>query len=638
MICPQRAQRLLAMTDRPSVTEPLSSEPDLIPEEELVPEDDAIIGRAFRWSAVVIVLIVAFIGLAVLWANRTEPVVEVVLEKDPGAIENLQPTIETLPDVSFKDITVEAGVDFVHTNGARGDKLLPETMGSGAAFFDYDGDGDQDLLLINSTHWPGAEYSGPLPTMALYRNDGPGAFSNVTIGSGLDVTAYGMGVAVGDYDNDGNVDLFITAVGSNHLYHNLGGYFQDVTAQAGVAGGETQWGSSASFFDYDNDGDLDLLVGNYVHWSKEIDFNLDFTLNGTDRAYGPPTNYRGEYPTLYRNNGDGTFTDVSAEAGMQIDNPANGLPVAKALAILPVDIDGDGFIDLVVANDTVPNFLFRNNTDGTFQEIGARGGVAFDSAGKATGAMGIDAGHYRNDRDLAISIGNFANEMTSLYVSQREALQFADQAIGEGIGSPTRLRLTFGLFFFDYDLDGRLDLLQANGHLEDEINSVQPSQHYRQPAQLFWNTGPQNRSCFVEVPTSQLGDLSKPIVGRGAAYADIDGDGDLDVLLTQAGGPPMLLRNEQDLGHHWLRVKLIGRTCNRDAIGAWVELTAAGVTQRRQVMPTRSYLSQVELPVTFGLGDATEVDSLRIIWPDQATQDVAVDQLDTMLVIEQPVE
>lgn len=322
---------------------------------------------------------------------------------------------------------------------------------------------------------------------------------------------------------------------------------------------------------------------------------------------------------------------------MQIDNPATGLPVAKALAILPVDIDGDGFIDLIVANDTVPNFLFHNNTDGTFQEIGARGGIAFSSAGKATGAMGIDAGHYRNDRDLAISIGNFANEMTSLYVSQREALQFADQAIGEGIGSPTRLRLTFGLFFFDYDLDGRLDLLQANGHLEDEINTVQPSQHYRQPAQVFWNAGPLTRSCFVEVPTSQLGDLSKPIVGRGAAYADIDGDGDLDVLLTQAGGPPMLLRNEQDLGHHWLRVKLIGRTCNRDAIGAWVELTAAGVTQRRQVMPTRSYLSQVELPVTFGLGDATEVDSLRIIWPDQATQEVAVDQLDTMLVIEQPV-
>ena len=637
MICPPRAARLLAMTDRQSAPEPLPAEPDLIPEEELVPEDDAIIGRAFRWSAVVIVLIVAFVGLAVLWANRTEPVVEVVIEKDPGAIENLQPTIETLPDVSFKDITVEAGIDFVHTNGARGDKLLPETMGSGAAFFDYDGDGDQDLLLINSTHWPGVEYTGPLPTMALYRNDGQGAFSNVTIGSGLEVTAYGMGVAVGDYDNDGNVDVFITAVGFNHLYHNLGGYFQDVTAQAGVAGGETQWGSSASFFDYDNDGDLDLLVANYVHWSREIDFKLNFTLNGTDRAYGPPTNYRGEYPTLYRNNGDGTFTDVSAEAGMQIDNPATGLPVAKALAILPVDIDGDGFIDLVIANDTVPNFLFRNNTDGTFQEIGARGGIAFNSAGKATGAMGIDAGHYRNDRDLAISIGNFANEMTSLYVSQREALQFADQAIGEGIGSPTRLGLTFGLFFFDYDLDGRLDLLQANGHLEDEINTVQPSQHYRQPAQVFWNAGPQTRSCFVEVPTSQLGDLSMPIVGRGAAYADIDGDGDLDVLLTQAGGPPMLLRNEQDLGHHWLRVKLIGRTCNRDAIGAWVELTAAGVTQRRQVMPTRSYLSQVELPVTFGLGDATEVDSLRIIWPDQATQEVAVDQLDTMLVIEQPV-
>jgi hypothetical protein len=298
--------------------------------------------------------------------------------------------------------------------------------------------------------------------------------------------------------------------------------------------------------------------------------------------------------------------------------------MAKALSLGLVDLGGDGRIDVLLTNDTVQNFLFRNRGDGNFEEVGASVGVGFDSAGRATGAMGVDIADFRNDNSLGFAVANFANEMSSLYVTQSDPWQLSDEAIVEGVGAASRLKLSFGLFFFDYDLDGRLDLLQANGHLEEEINRVQASQRYHQATQLFWNAGPRARVSFVEVPHERVGDLSRPIVGRGATYADIDADGDVDVLLTQTGGPPLLLRNDQDLGHHWLRVRLIGGSgVNRDAIGAWVELTRAdGVTERRQVMTTRSYLSQVELPVTFGLGAATEIRQLRVIWPDGQTRDV----------------
>ena len=361
------------------------------------------------------------------------------------------------------------------------------------------------------------------------------------------MSLYGTGVAVGDYDNDGDTDVFISALGENLLLENRQGVFADVTATAGVAGGEGTWSSSTGFFDYDNDGDLDLFVTNYVAWSKTIDMELNFTLNGQDRAYGPPNNYEGSFPYLYRNDGGGRFTDVSVESGVQVNNPATGRPMAKALALSFLDVDDDGYLDVLIANDTVQNFLFHNRGDGTFEEMGSIAGIGFDRAGNATGAMGLDVAHYRNDNQLGIGIANFANEMSSLYVSQSGGLQFSDEAIGEGVGAPSRKFLSFGLFFFDYDLDGRLDLFQTNGHLEDEINQVQSSQHYHQPAQLFWNSGPEARSCFVEVPSDMTGDLALKIVGRAAAYADIDADGDLDILLTQSGDRPLLLRNDLDL-------------------------------------------------------------------------------------------
>ena len=543
---------------------------------------------------------------------------------------------DEVPAAKFTDITREAGIDFTHVNGAYGDKLLPETMGGGVAFFDYDNDGAQDLLFINSTDWPGHPHNGAtLPMMALYHNDGHGHFTEVTKGSGLDVSFYGMGVAVGDYDNDGLPDAFITAVGGNHLFHNEGhGKFREVTKEAGVGGSTNDWSTGAAFIDYDNDGKLDLFVCNYVQWSPEIDREKSYKLPNIGRAYGPPRNFTGTYPYLYHNDGHGHFTDVSSAAGVQVKDPATGLPMAKSLAVAPVDVDNDGWIDLVVANDTVQNFLFRNQRDGTFKEIGAQSGVAYDAYGLIRGAMGIDSARFRNDDTLGIAIGNYANEMNALYVAQRDSLVFADEATKAGVGPASQKLLKFGLFFFDYDLDGRLDVLTANGHLEPEINRVQSDQQYRQPAQLFWNRGDAKNKGFTAVSADMAGaDLFKPIVGRGSAFADIDGDGDLDVVLTQIGGPPLLLRNDQNLHHHWIRLKLVGTKSNRDAVGAWIKVKVGGHILSRQVMPTRSYLSQSELPVTFGLGNFSELESVEITWPGGARQKVSPPPIDRLTTI-----
>lgn len=593
-------------------------------EGEIVAGDDTVILKALKISAFALAAILVIVGVVFLLLQPEK--VEQEAGEEPIVLPQPQDVSAEAPPVVFSDVTAASGIDFIHFNGATGEKLLPETMGPGCAFFDFDQDEDEDILLVNGMPWPGAAAGEDVPTLRLYANDGKGFFKDVTVASGLAVKLYGMGVAVGDYDNDGKPDLFIATVNENRLFRNLGGRFEDVTDTASVAGGKSTWSSSAGFFDCDNDGDLDLFVCNYVNWSRKIDMALDYRLTGVGRAYGPPTNFEGVQPYFYLNNGDGTFTEAAEKAGFHVLNRATGKPVAKALAMIPFDFNADGNLDLFVANDTVRNFLYRNKGDGSFEEIGEEAGVAYDGTGNSTGAMGVDAGFYRDDESLGLGVGNFANEMSSFYVSEKPDLNFTDQAIGEGIGPVSRRMLSFGLFFFDYDLDGRLDLLQTNGHLEEEINKVQPSQHYRQPSQLFWNCGTSFKSCFVPVDEKTTGDLARPVVGRAAAYADIDGDGDLDCLITQTGDRPLLLRNDQEGKNGWLRLKLVGRgqgRCNRDAIGASVTLLAGGMTLRRQVMPSRSYLSQVETVLTFGLGAAKKVDEIRIRWPGEEKVQVA---------------
>ena len=571
--------------------------------------------RALWWSLAAGLALAVLVALALLLGAPEPP----APAPDDAAPPGPPParTEHTPPPLPFTDVTLAAGIDFVHETGAYGERLLPETMGGGVAFLDYDNDGDQDLLFVNSGPWAWREAT-PAAGARLYRNLGDGTFADVSAAAGVDAPLYGMGVAVGDYDGDGLVDAYLTAVGRNRLLRNVGGgRFVDATDAAAVGGAADAWSTSAGFFDSDGDSDLDLFVCNYVAWSPAIDRAVDFRLTGIGRAYGPPTDFAGMDSVLYRNDG-GVFVDISEAAGVQVRHPTTGAPIGKALAVRPVDVNGDGRLDVAIANDTVGNFLFVNEGGNRFREIGGGTGFAFDAAGAATGAMGMDAARYANDQRLAIAIGNFGNEMSSFYVQRPGEHLFSDDAIVVGIGSPSRRALTFGLVFADVDLDGVADLIAANGHVEPEINRVQASQRYAQPAQLFWNCG---ASCgWRYALATATGDLATPVVGRGLAYADIDSDGDLDLAITQAGGRPALLRNDQQAGHRWARLVLEGPAPNRHAIGAVATLRAGGATQTRTVLPARSYLSQVELPLTFGLGAAPRIDEVVVRWPDGSTE------------------
>ena len=606
-------------------------------------QNDDVVGSAIRWSLGIIAALLS--AGALLWALTRKPPEPVVVKAGPTTLptERVTPALE-IPEVRFTEITDTAGIDFVHTNGAEGEKLLPETMGGGGGFFDFDNDGDQDLLCVNGNVWPRAKVKPDKPpTSMLYANDGTGRFSNVTAGSGLDIPLHGNGVAFGDFDNDGDVDVFISCLGANHLFRNDGGgKFAEVTAVAGVAGGENDWSTSCGWLDFDNDGDLDLFVCNYIQWNRELDQSMEFTLDGKLRAYGRPTDFTGAFPFLYRNEGNGTFVDVSDAAGVQIRDLNTNVPLSKSLGTTFCDVNADGLLDILVANDTVQNLLFLNQPGGTFIETAATAGIAFDNSGGARGAMGIDTACFRNSDAVGIAIGNFATEMTALYVCQTPGATipiFRDEAVSNGIGPVTRTDLKFGILFIDADLDGRLDLFENNGHLEEDIKVVQASQQYEQPPHLLWNCGTEFDNEFIMLPEAKTGaDFQKRMVGRGAAMADIDADGDLDLILFSSGGKPRLLRNDQKSGHHWLRLRLRGTKCNKDAIGAVVNVTLPNSTVlSRTVMPTRSYQSQTELPVTFGLGSAEIVKEIAIRWPDGTSQKLSGISVDQQLeVIQKP--
>ena len=509
------------------------------------------------------------------------------------------PSVRSAAAVTFTDVTTQAGIRFVHNSGAFGRKYLPETMGAGAVWFDADGDGWPDLLLVNSTHWRGHPGARSLP--ALYRNTHDGAFADITRGSGLDVELYGLGAAAADFDNDGKPDLYVTGLGGNRLFRNLGGgRFADVTARAGVA--DSGFSTSALWFDYDNDGKLDLFVAHYVDWS--IDKDLFCTLDGRSKSYCTPESYKGQSPSLFRNRGDGTFENVTKRAGL-FDVSSKGLGVAM------LDADGDGRIDLFVANDTEPNRLYRNKGNGTFEDVAVGAGVAFSEAGVARAGMGVDAADYDGSGRPSLIIGNFANQMMALYHNEGHGL-FIDDAPKSAVGRASLLTLTFGCFFFDYDLDGLPDIFAANGHVSDDIERVQSRVTYAQRPHLFRNTG---RKQFEDVSRQAGPALQRAMVARGAAYADYDNDGDLDIVVTTNNGPARLIRNDGGNQNNVLRVQTVGTVSNRDGIGARVELSVRGSRPWQIVKTGSSYASQSELPLTFGLGQAAAVDGMTVSWP-----------------------
>jgi hypothetical protein len=502
--------------------------------------------------------------------------------------------------ITFADITAQSGIHFIHNNGAFGKKYLPETMGPGCAFIDYDNDGWPDILLINGEDWPGHAKAGAT-TPKLYHNNQDGTFTDVTRKAGLAVPMFGMGVAVGDYDNDGFDDIFITALGQSHLFHNNGnGTFSDATKAAGLWG-PSEFSTSAAWVDYDRDGKLDLVVANYVQWSEKGD--LYCTIDGTHKSYCTPESYKGSSVRLWHNLGNGRFEDATQKSKL-FD------PTSKGLGVAILDYNSDGWPDILLANDTQPNKLYLNKRDGTFEEKGIAAGIAFSEDGVARAGMGVDSADYDRSGHASVIITNFANQMLSLYHNEGNGL-FVDEAPRSEVGRATLVTLGFGCFFFDYDNDGWPDILVADGHIEDAIERVQKRVSYREPPHLFRNMG---GGKFQEVTASLGAEFTSAKVARGAAYADIDNDGFLDVLITTNGGRAYLYHNEGGTNRS-LRIKLVGTKSNRDGIGGIVRVTSGKDQQSQMVHSGSSYLSASELALTFGLGAQATADSIEIQWP-----------------------
>ncbi|HZQ53879.1 MAG TPA: CRTAC1 family protein [Bryobacteraceae bacterium] len=514
--------------------------------------------------------------------------------------------------IRFADVTQKAGIHFLHHSGATGKKYLPETLGAGCAFVDLDGDGWPDILFIN-----GKDFSnrGQRTFPALYRNNRNGTFTDITKGSGLEIEMYGMGVAVADYDNDGLADIYITALEGDHLFHNEGhGHFRDVTPASGIH--NANFGTSAAWFDYDRDGKADLFVANYVTWSPQKD--LWCSLDGATKSYCTPESYKGTSCKLYHNLGGGKFEDVTQKAGF-------GDTTSKSLGVVVFDYNRDGWPDIFVSNDTQPSKLYKNNGNGTFTEEGMQAGVAYGEDGVARGAMGVDAADYDHSGKPHLLVGNFANQMLGLYHNEGNGF-FVDEAPASTVGRASLLSLTFGVFFFDFDLDGYPDIFAANGHIEPDINRIQPKVQYREAPLLFRNEG---NGHFENVSNNVGPDFERPILARGAGYADYDHDGDLDVLISTNNGPSLLYRNDGGNRNNWICVRLNGTRSNRSGLGAVVHVESALGKQWRTVHSGSSYCSQSDLALTFGLAHDRVINSLSVDWPSgthQQFKNVPVDQ------------
>ena len=519
-----------------------------------------------------------------------------------AAVAGSAPNATAPPEhIHFADITRSAGIHFVHNNGASGKKYLPETLGPGVAFIDYNNDGWQDLFFVNGTHWPGQP--GSVTTPALYRNNHDGTFTDVTKQAGLAIPMYGFGVAVGDYLNNGNDDIFVTAYGGNHLFRNNGnGTFTDVTKQAGLEkSGASGLSTSAAWVDTGRDGRLDLLVANYVQWSPQND--LYCTMDGTHKSYCTPESYKGASLELWHNNGDGTFTDETKQAGLYD-------PTSKSLGIAILDANQDGWPDIAVSNDTEPNKLYINNRNGTFTEKGIPEGIAYSEDGVARAGMGIAAADYNQSGYPSLVITNFSNQMIALYQNQENGL-FVDQAPTSAIGHTSLLTLGFGCFFFDFDLDGWPDIFVADGHLDPAIAMIQRRVKYAEPPHLYRNL---DGKGFEDVASQMGASFDAARVERGAAYGDINNDGAPDVVITTNGGPAQLFEN-QGATNHALRIKLVGTKSNRDGIGSVVWVQSNTTSQKQMLTSGSSYLSASELVLTFGLGSSAKANIIEIHWP-----------------------
>jgi len=506
----------------------------------------------------------------------------------------------------FHDATQEAGIDFVHVNGANGQKFVIETIGPGGGFFDYDGDGRLDIYLINGAAVPGTEYD-PAPQNALYHNRGDGTFVDVTDYTGVGDTGYGMGCAVGDIDNDGELDLYVTNFGANVLYRNEGnGTFADVTVAAEV--GDEGWGASAAFADIDRDGFVDLYVGNYHNFSYANHRVCSEGGSGLQLYCGPEA-FDGVTDVLYRNEGDGTFADITAAAGL-------GSAEGKELGVVFGDVDLDGDPDLYLANDRTLNFLYLNDGTGHFADEALLAGVAYNEDGDVEAGMGVDMGDYDNDGDPDLFVTNFQWETNTLYENLGDGT-FVDETFPAGLGKDSIAYLAWGTRFFDADNDGDRDLFVANGHLESDVEQYQNAT-FPQRNQLFLNVGDGRFEEYAE----DGGALSLKRVSRGAAFGDYDDDGDIDVLVANVAAQPTLLRNDGASGH-WVRLQLEGRDSNRAGIGTRVEVTSGGRVQTDEVRSGASYLSQSDVQLHFGLGTATSIERVVVYWPNGRVEEYA---------------
>src|SRR5437868_10237723 len=524
-------------------------------------------------------------------------------------------------DFRLENVTARSGIRFRHDNAASKDMFLVETMGAGCGWIDYDGDGLLDVYFVQSGPTPSYKPAQPLHN-AFYRNRGDGTFVDVTSAAGLGAATdtFGMGVAVGDYDNNGKPDLYVTGFPRSHLYHNIGGKFVDVTDSAHVANAG-QWGASAAWFDYDNDGLLDLIVVNYLDWDYSKNVYCGEHKPGY-RSYCAPTVFGGVAPTLYHNNGDGTFTDVSKQAGL-----ASSL--GKGLGVLAADYNGDGRMDIIQSNDSVRNFLFRNNGNGTFTEAGVDAGIAYGEEGKPEAGMGIDAGDFDHQGVLDVYITHLDNELHRLFHNSKDGT-FTDDTYGAQMATKMNVLSGFGTKFVDIDNDGWLDLLQINGHILPNINLYKSSVRYEEPKTLWLN---QHDGTFRDVSSQVGGDFVRPELGRGLCVADYDNNGTVDFAVSNNGGPAELWRTHPPNENSWITFNLIGTKSNRDAVGTKIWLTAGGMTQFQQKMGGGSYLSSGDPRLFFGLGKARKAELVRVEWPrgrKEEFRDLAADEFVTL--------